>query len=420
MVLRTGELIEAPLRVQIYNYLNKNHVFICFFSLFSSMFCNFVSQKLFCGHHRQFLIYSRTQIMLHHLFFTLLQVSIGKKEAFAEPPTAEQWTCLYRLAVEQSLVGVLYGALERLPEQQRPDKALTRKWFADTNAIERKYVQLENATVAVVRRFEADGYRVCLLKGIGNSIFYPQPRLRQCGDVDVWVDASPAEMIRYAHRYRPGTKALYHNVEMPVNSQLEVDIHYRPSHLYTPLGNYRLQRIFKEWKEEQFMHQVQLADGSSLAVPTVKFNLLYLLCHFNQHLFNEGIGFRQLMDYYYILLRTSDEERRAAMRAVKEVGLERITRALMYVLQVVFLLDPPYLLVEPDEQSGSFLLNEILATGNFGQFGEDAEKKRNKVERNWKRLAHNFHLMPVFTADALSEPLFRVYQWVWRQWMKRY
>ena len=358
--------------------------------------------------------------MQYYSFFRLMQVALEKAEAFPESPSDDEWTQLYRSAVEQSLVGVLYDALQHLPEQQRPPKPLMRKWFSDTNSIERKYVQLTQLTLSVVRRFESDGYRVCLLKGIGNSLHYPNPKVRQCGDVDVWLDASPAECIRYAHRYRPGTKALYHNVEMPVNSQLEVDIHYRPSHLYTPWGNKRAQRLFLQWKEEQFCHSVPLVEGESVAVPTVRFNLVYLICHFNQHLFNEGIGFRQLMDYYYILADATDEDRQSAMAMVEHIGLGKLARALMYIMKEVFLMDDRLLLAEVDEPTGRFLLQEILATGNFGQFGEDAEKKRNKVERNWRRLRHNFHLLSVFPADAICEPLFRVYQWVWRQWMKRY
>lgn len=358
--------------------------------------------------------------MLQNQFFILLQVALGKAEAYDAPPSEEEWSGLYRIAVEQSLVGVLYDAMLRLPENQRPQKPLMRKWFADTNAIERKYVQLTQLTLSVVRRFESDGYRVCLLKGIGNSLHYPNPKLRQCGDVDVWLDASPAECIRYAHRYRPGTKALYHNVEMPVNSQLGVDIHYRPSHLYTPQGNSRLQRFFNQWKEEQFRHFVPLAEGENVAIPTVGFNLVYLICHFNQHLFNEGIGFRQLLDYYYMMLHANDEERRLAKETVDATGLGKLTPALMFIMKEVFRIDNQYLIDEPDEQTGRFLLQEILASGNFGQFTEELQKKRNKVERNWQRLCHNFHLMPVFPADAICEPLFRVYQWVWRQWMKRY
>lgn len=359
-------------------------------------------------------------MMLHHQFFILLQVSLGKAESFPSVLTTEEWEQLYRLAVEQSLVGVLYDGLQRLPSHQMPPKELIRKWFRDTNAIERKYMQMSQLTLSVMRRFEADGYRVCLLKGIGNSLNYPNPKVRQCGDVDVWIDASAATAIRYVHRYRPGSKALYHNVEMSVNNILGVDVHYRPSYLYNFLGDRRLQRYFGQWKEEQFCHKVDIGNGELVSVPTRLFNLVYLVCHFNHHLFNEGIGLRQLIDFYYVMLKSSAEELRQAQQILEEVGLGKLTRALMYIMREMLLMDNHFLIDVPDEVAGRFLLDEILASGNFGQSAEGAEKKRNKMERNWRRLTRIFRLMPVFSTEAFCEPLFRVYQWLWRQWMKRY
>ena len=56
--------------------------------------------------------------MQYYSFFRLMQVALGKAEAFPESPSDDEWTQLYRSAVEQSLVGVLYDALQHLPEQQ--------------------------------------------------------------------------------------------------------------------------------------------------------------------------------------------------------------------------------------------------------------------------------------------------------------
>ena len=36
-------------------------------------------------------------------------------------------------------------------------------------------------------------------------------------------------------------------------------------------------------------------------IPTVEFNIIFQLTHIYSHLMNEGIGLRQLLDYYYVL-----------------------------------------------------------------------------------------------------------------------
>ena len=54
-------------------------------------------------------------------------------------------------------------------------------------------------------------------------------------------------------------------------------------------------------KEEQFSHRVMLGEQGEIAIPTVEFNIIFQLTHIFSHLMNEGIGLRQLVDYYYVL-----------------------------------------------------------------------------------------------------------------------
>ena len=60
--------------------------------------------------------------------------------------------------------------------------------------------------------------------------------------------------------------------------------------------------------------QFQLYEKSvGLAFPSIRFNTVYSLLHIFRHVFHEGIGLRQLLDYYYILLHTNENIRREAM-----------------------------------------------------------------------------------------------------------
>ena len=54
-------------------------------------------------------------------------------------------------------------------------------------------------------------------------------------------------------------------------------------------------------KEEQFSHRVMLGEQGEIAIPTVEFNLIFQLTHIFSHLMNEGIGLRQLVDYYFVI-----------------------------------------------------------------------------------------------------------------------
>lgn len=68
-------------------------------------------------------------------------------------------------------------------------------------------------------------------------------------------------------------------------------------------------------------------------------NLFYLLHHIYRHLFSEGIGLRQVMDYYFALraISLTTDDRRKLLAAVKDFGMERFACGLMWVLADVFL-----------------------------------------------------------------------------------
>ena len=78
-------------------------------------------------------------------------------------------------------------------------------------------------------------------------------------------------------------------------------MHYRPSFLLCFSHDRKLQKYYERVKEEQFSHRVMLGEQGEIAIPTVEFNLIFQLTHIYAHLMNEGIGVRQLVDYYYVL-----------------------------------------------------------------------------------------------------------------------
>lgn len=78
-----------------------------------------------------------------------------------------------------------------------------------------------------------------------------------------------------------------------------MEAHFRPLFLDSPLRNHRLQGWFQ--LNEQFgVHDAKIGD-CVIPTPIVSFNAVYQLCHIYRHLFDEGIGLRQLLDYYFVL-----------------------------------------------------------------------------------------------------------------------
>jgi len=221
--------------------------------------------------------------------------------------------------------------------------------------------------------------------------------------------------------FSPHSKALYHNVEMSMKDGTLMDIHYRPSYLYNPIYNKRVSSYFDAEKTRQFSHAVEMRDGSGkITVPTTDFNMIYLLCHINQHLFNEGIGFKQIIDYYYVLKNLEKSDMTSVVSNIRRFGLSKLAGSVLYVLDRVIGLEDDQKIMPLDFKRGEYLLNEIFQTGHFGQYDSRYSGKSNMIAHNWRRLSHNFRFLRLFPSEVLSELPFRIYQWVWRQMMKRY
>lgn len=167
-------------------------------------------------------------------------------------------------------------------------------------------------------------------------------------------------------------------------------------------------------KEEQFSHRVMLGEQGKVAIPTVEFNLIFQLTHIYAHLMNEGIGLRQLLDYYYVLI--SDDLlliRDRVQKELKELGLLKFAEGIMYIMQEVFGMPASRLIVPPNEKYGKFVLNEVLEAGNFGKHDERNRFGRSKLGHNLQRVYLDIRLVRYYPAEALSEPFFRTWHFFW-------
>ena len=199
-------------------------------------------------------------------------------------------------------MGVLFDGIKKLPaEHVGMKKELLLQWMAESQMLEKANVRLNDAAIQVSEWFRKKGFRTCILKGQGNALMYPNPYSRTPGDIDIWVEGGDKRIISFVRSISPHEKACYHHIEFPSYKGVEVEVHYRPSFLLCFWHNRKLQKYYERVKEEQFSHRVMLGEQGEIAIPTAEFNLIFQLTHIFSHLMNEGIGLRQLLDYYYVL-----------------------------------------------------------------------------------------------------------------------
>ncbi len=236
------------------------------------------------------------------IFFDFLRFCIGSAKEIPDSSKEADWKELYAIAQKQCLVGVLFDGIKKLPaEYVGMKKELLLQWMAESQMLVKANVRLNDAAIQVSEWFRKKGFRTCILKGQGNALMYPNPYSRTPGDIDIWVEGGDKRVISFVRSISPHEKACYHHIEFPSYKGVEVEVHYRPGFLLCFWHNRKLQKYYERVKEEQFSHRVMLGEQGEIAIPTVEFNLIFQLTHIYAHLMNEGIGLRQLVDYYYVL-----------------------------------------------------------------------------------------------------------------------
>ena len=366
----------------------------------------------------------------HQIFFDFLRFCIGSESEIPSSLKEVDWKELYRIAQKQCLVGILFDGIQKLPPAEvGMSKDLLLQWMVQCQMQEKANVRLNDAAIQVSEWFRKKGFRTCILKGQGNALLYPNGLHRTPGDIDIWVEGGDKRVISFVRSISPHEKACYHHIEFPSYKGVEVEVHYRPSFLLCFWHDRKLQKYYERVKEEQFSHRVMLGEQGEIAIPTAEFNLIFQLTHIFSHLMNEGIGLRQLLDYYFVLISDdllviSDDLllirddlsliRDRVQKVLKELGLWKFAGAIMYIMQEVFGMPASRLIVPPNEKYGKFVLNEVLEAGNFGKHDARNRFGRSKLGHNLQRVYRDMRLVRYFPAEALCEPIFRIWHFFWR------
>ena len=239
------------------------------------------------------------------IFFEFLRFCIGTVQEVPSSLKGADWRVLYAMARKQCLVGVLFDGIKRLPADVGMDKGLLFQWMAQNQTLRKANARLDKAAVEVAEWFGRKGFRTCVLKGQGNALLYPPGMERTPGDIDLWVDGGDRKVVSFVRSLSPDEKVCYHHIGFPEYNGVEVEVHFRPSFLFCFRHNRRLQGYYERVMDGQFAHKVKLGEQGEIAVPKAEFNLIFQLTHIFTHLMNEGIGLRQLLDYFFLLKNTN-------------------------------------------------------------------------------------------------------------------
>ena len=242
-------------------------------------------------------------------FFAFLRYCLGYKRNMSKIVAGMDWQGLYSFASKQALLGLCFEGIERLgkeyPEELRLNpigRELLMTWMGKAQQIRRQNMKVNAVAGKLFSMLREDGLRCCVLKGQGNALMYPNPYSRTPGDIDVWVNASRERIMGYtSKKFELGDDIRLQHLETSLDG-VPVELHFFPCSMNNPIYHARLQKWFRRNADLQCSHIVGLPDGAGdIAIPTMAFNVIYQLTHLYHHFFDEGIGMRQIIDYYHVV-----------------------------------------------------------------------------------------------------------------------
>ena len=243
------------------------------------------------------------------MIFDFLKYCLDRKDKMSNVVADIDWQQLYSFASKQAILGLCFDGIERLgkeyPEELKQNpigRELLVTWMGKAQQIRRQNVKVNGVAAKLYSKFREDGLRCCILKGQGNALMYPNPYSRTPGDIDVWVNASREEITEYAKKhFKLGDDIRYQHIETSVDG-VPVELHFFPCTMNNPIYNARLQKWFKRNADLQCSNVVSLPDCiGEIAIPTTAFYVIYQLTHLYHHFFDEGIGMRQIIDYFLVM-----------------------------------------------------------------------------------------------------------------------
>lgn len=272
-------------------------------------------------------------------------------------PNNIDWRRLIKVASKQCVKGLVLDGLYKacqMPEGKHLLESMKQQnidpkyeWIGFNLKLDNLRKTHERHILELVRIFDEAGFRSCVLKGQGLALLYPNPTLRTPGDIDLLVEGGREKIVGFVKSKWNTGKITNHHVQTKIFKDTDVEVHYVPAWLYNPINDRKLQAFFTKELSAQFSNRNEIG----FCHPTIRFNLIFCAIHVYKHMYEKSITMKQIVDYFYILKHSTNEEREFARDFLCSLGLKCYVENLMYGLQKRLAIPEEYMLCQPRKHS---------------------------------------------------------------------
>jgi len=217
----------------------------------------------------------------------------------------KEWQGLYQCACVQGLAAIFFDGVDKLQMKSKACRKLLSNVGAQTviGSETRWLGQMQVATALSVE-FKKHGLQMLLLKGLGLSLCYPNPKHRECGDIDIYLFGDYEKCNRITEEELGGKVEKFSKKEDHiVIGGFSIDNH--KDFLWTASKNNR--EIDHHLKSILKVDELPKLLDTDILLPTIEFNFLFLIVHSFSHFMREGMSLRQMTDIACFLEKNEEK-----------------------------------------------------------------------------------------------------------------
>ena len=240
-------------------------------------------------------------------FLALVRAGLWEKEAQLASFEPFSFMEVYRLASQQSVVGLVTAGMERMTDVKAP-REMAKRFISSVLSLERRNNAMDAFIAKLFKKMETAGIKAMLVKGQGIAQCYERPLWRTCGDVDLFLDEenyTKAKVFLSSLASRVEDEDVYRRHLAMSISHWVVELH---GTFRSGLGK-RMDAMMDEVQRETFengQHRVWRDGSIYICLPSPNNDVILVFSHILQHFFREGIGLRQICDWCRLLWKYSD------------------------------------------------------------------------------------------------------------------
>lgn len=306
-------------------------------------------------------------------FFALLKAGLWENEVRLSQYNGIDFSAVFKLAEEQSVVGLVAAGLEHTSDVKVP-QSTALDFVGTALQLEQRNLAMNRFIAEMIGKMRESDINTLLVKGQGIAQCYERPLWRAAGDIDLFLNDDYDNAVEWfstrgSIKYNKESKYKKH-IAVRMNDW-DIELH---GTLRGELGN-RIDKVIDAVQEDTFKNdhvRVLNNGGTEVFIPSADNDVIFVFAHILQHFFRGGIGLRQICDWCRLMWTYRDSlDRELLSKRLSVMGV--MSEWHSFAVLAVDMLGMPektmpfYSPAAKWKRKSERILLYILKVGNFGQ-----------------------------------------------------